>query len=209
VIVPLPHPNVVIQRPLSVFGYDHAPFGHGEVRLHHVALTRKEIVPGSGFQVAQARLGPGRIHHCMRAVGTAQRCYDLMVARSCERRTFGRYLYEHGSVQKDLADCYSNLQAARLLTLHCAHRLDMVGPKRARQDISSIKVAVPHLLMQVLDCCVQIHGGAGVSQDTLVAAAWANMRTLRIADGPDEVHRQTVAKLQVRKVKATMRRSRL
>mmetsp|Transcript_1002 Transcript_1002/g.1659 ORF Transcript_1002/g.1659 Transcript_1002/m.1659 type:complete len:450 (+) Transcript_1002:3-1352(+) len=202
VLVPLPHPNVRMVRPLSVFGYDDAPFGHAEVELNHVPLSKEHLIggEGSGFQVSQARLGPGRIHHCMRAVGIAQRCYDLMLERSMSRKTFGKYLWQHGSLQKDIADSFADLQSARLLTLHCAHQMDMVGPKQARQHISSIKVAVPNLVMQVIDRAVQAHGGAGVCEDTILASAWANMRTLRIADGPDEVHRRSVALLEIKRL---------
>lgn len=232
VLVPLPHPQVRLVRPLTVFGYDDAPFGHAEVELNHVPLGTEHLIggEGSGFQVSQARLGPGRIHHCMRAVGmgecccslfvvasctkqdwfthslflrtlfpSAQRCYNLMLDRSLKRKTFGKHLHEHGSLQRDIADSFSDLQAARLLTLHCAHQMDLHGPKQSRQYISSIKVAVPNLVMSILDRALQAHGGAGVCQDTVIASAWANMRTLRIADGPDEVHRRSVARLEIKK----------
>jgi acyl-CoA dehydrogenase len=132
---------------------------------------------------------------------SAQRCYDLMLERSLTRKTFGKWIYEHGSLQRDIADSFSDLQAARLLTLHCAHQMDLHGPKPSRQYISSIKVAVPNLIMNVLDRALQAHGGAGVCQDTVIASAWANMRTLRIADGPDEVHRRSVALLEIKKKK--------
>ncbi|KAG7340561.1 acyl-CoA dehydrogenase [Nitzschia inconspicua] len=206
VLVPLPHPNVKLVRPLTVFGYDDAPFGHAQVELCNVPLSAEHLIggEGSGFQVSQARLGPGRIHHCMRAVGMAQRCYDLMLERSLSRKTFGKQLSEHGSLQRDIADSFSDLQAARLLTLHCAHQMDLYGPKQSRHYISSIKVAVPHLVMQILDRALQSYGGAGVCQDTVIASAWANMRTLRIADGPDEVHRRTVARLEINNTKKKM-----
>lgn len=202
VMVPLPHPQVKMNRPLTVFGYDDAPFGHAQVSLEDVALTKDHLIggEGSGFRVSQARLGPGRIHHCMRAIGCAQRCYELMLQRSLERKTFGKYLWQHGSVQKDIADSFADLNAARLLTLQCAHHMDLHGPRASRQYISSIKVAVPQLTMAVIDRAVQLHGGAGVSQDFVLAKAWASMRTLRIADGPDEVHRQSVALLELKRL---------
>jgi len=202
VMVPLPHPNVRAVRALTVFGYDDAPFGHAEVELNDVPLTYKHLIggEGSGFKVSQARLGPGRIHHCMRAIGMARRCYELMLQRTLERKTFGKYLWQHGSVQRDIADSFSELQAARLLTLNCAHLMDEHGPKQARQFISSIKVAVPQLTSAVIDRAVQIFGGAGVSADFVLSKALANLRTLRIADGPDEVHRRSVALLELRRL---------
>jgi acyl-CoA dehydrogenase len=137
-------------------------------------------------------------------VSLAQRCYDLMLERSLKRATFGMRLYEHGSLQRDIADSFSDLQASRLLTLHCAHQMDLFGPEPSRRYISAIKVAVPSLVMRVLDRALQAHGGAGVCQDTVIASAWANMRTLRIADGPDEVHRRSVALLEIKKKKTTI-----
>jgi acyl-CoA dehydrogenase len=135
---------------------------------------------------------------------SAQRCYDLMLERSISRIVFGKQLYEHGSLQRDIADSFSDLQAARLLTLQCAHQMDLHGAKPSRQYISTIKVAVPHLVMRILDRTLQAHGGAGVCQDTVIASAWANMRTLRIADGPDEVHRRSVALLEITKRKTIL-----
>jgi acyl-CoA dehydrogenase len=232
VLVPLPHPKVRAVRPLTVFGYDDAPFGHADVVLDNVPLTREQLVggEGSGFKVSQARLGPGRIHHCMRAIGmskstvalicifrkqksllilcsavvilalysSAQRCYELMLQRSVERKTFGKYLWQHGSVQSDIADSFGELQAARLLTLHCAHEMDQHGPRKSRQYISSIKVQVPQLCSAVIDRALQVFGGAGVSEDFVIAKALANVRTLRIADGPDQVHRRSVALLEMK-----------
>jgi len=203
VMVPLPNPNVKLIRPLQVFGYDDAPFGHAEVGLEKVALHKEHLIGGlgSGFKVSQARLGPGRIHHCMRSIGLAQRCYELMLQRSTERKTFGKYLCQHGSLQKDIADSFNDLNQARLLTLDCAHRMDVspTGPRGARQFISGIKVAVPALCLNVIDRALQVHGGLGVCQDTILASAWAGMRTLRIADGPDEVHRRSVARMEIKK----------
>ena len=202
VMIPLPHPNVIMIRPLTVFGYDDAPFGHSEVGLENVPLQQEHLIGGlgSGFKVSQARLGPGRIHHCMRSIGLAQRCYDLMLHRSTERKTFGQYLCQHGSVQNDIADSFNDLNQARLLTLHCAHKMDTDGPRNARQYISGIKVAVPALCFRVIDRALQVHGGLGVCEDTILASAWANMRTLRIADGPDEVHRRSVARIEIKKL---------
>lgn len=203
VLVPLPHPNVRLVRPLQVFGYDDAPFGHAEVSLDHVPLNQNHLIGGlgSGFKVSQARLGPGRIHHCMRSIGLAQRCYELMLQRSTERKTFGKHLAQHGTVQQDIADSFNDLNQARLLTLDCAHRMDVSpnGPRGARQFISGIKVAVPALCLRVIDRALQVHGGLGVCQDTILASAWAGMRTLRIADGPDEVHRRSVARIELKK----------
>ncbi|VEU44407.1 unnamed protein product [Pseudo-nitzschia multistriata] len=203
VLVPLPNPNVRMIRALQVFGYDDAPFGHAEVGLENVPLTQEHLIGGlgSGFKVSQARLGPGRIHHCMRSIGLAQRCYELMLERSTQRKTFGKFLCQHGSVQKDIAASFHDLQQARLLTLDCAHRMDTSpnGPRGARQHISSIKVAVPALCLNVIDRALQVHGGLGVCQDTILASAWAGMRTLRIADGPDEVHRRSVARIEIKK----------
>jgi acyl-CoA dehydrogenase len=204
VMIPLPHPNVIMIRPLTVFGYDDAPFGHSEVGLENVPLQKEHLIGGlgSGFKVSQARLGPGRIHHCMRSIGLAQRCYDLMLNRSTERKTFGKYLFQHGSVQNDIAESFNDLNQARLLTLHCAHMMDTSpnGPRGARQYISGIKVAVPALCFRVIDRALQVHGGLGVCEDTILASAWANMRTLRIADGPDEVHRRSVARIEIKKL---------
>mmetsp|Transcript_8103 Transcript_8103/g.17462 ORF Transcript_8103/g.17462 Transcript_8103/m.17462 type:complete len:482 (+) Transcript_8103:224-1669(+) len=203
VLVPLPNANVRMIRPLRVFGYDDAPFGHAEVGLENVPLKQEHLIGGlgSGFKVSQARLGPGRIHHCMRSIGLAQRCYQLMLERSTQRKTFGKFLCQHGTVQKDIADSFHDLQQARLLTLDCAHRMDTspTGPRGARQHISSIKVAVPALCLGIIDRALQVHGGLGVCQDTILASAWAGMRTLRIADGPDEVHRRSVARMEIKK----------
>jgi len=202
VLIPLPHKKVKMVRPLTVFGYDDAPFGHAEVELDSVPLQQEHLIGGlgSGFKVSQARLGPGRIHHCMRSIGLAQRCYDLMLQRSTERKTFGKYLCQHGSVQTDIAESFNDLHQARLLTLHCAHQMDISSPVQARQFISGIKVAVPALCFRVIDRALQVHGGLGVCEDTVLASAWANMRTLRIADGPDEVHRRSVARMEIKKL---------
>jgi acyl-CoA dehydrogenase len=203
VLVPMPHPGVKLVRPLTVFGYDDAPHGHAEVLLENVELDSSALVlgEGRGFEIAQSRLGPGRVHHCMRAVGQAQRCLDLMVDRSMKRRTFGKALHEHGMCQDALAQSAIDVQTARLLTLQCAATMDAVGPKHARDQIAMIKVAVPRLALAVVDRAMQVHGGAGVCQDFILAKTLAGLRTLRIADGPDEVHIRTVSKLLIANAK--------
>ena len=201
VIVPLPHPNIKMIRPLTVFGYDDAPFGHAEVLLENVKLTTQNLIlgEGSGFQISQARLGPGRIHHCMRSIGMAQRCYELMLSRVFERQTFGKYLVEHDTIQEQISNCISNITCARLLTLDCASQMDMIGPKLARQSIACIKVMVPQLSLKVIDTCLQIFGGGGFSEDYVIAKYFAALRTLRVADGPDAVHKRTIARIELKK----------
>ena len=200
VLVPMDTPGVRLVRPLHVFGYDDAPHGHAEVELTNVQLGADDLVlgEGRGFEIAQSRLGPGRIHHCMRAVGLAARCYELMLRRVVSRQTFGRYLAEHGGCQEMIADSASDLEAARLLTLSCAAAIDERGAKGARDKIACIKVAVPELASRVVDRAVQVYGGAGVCQDYCLARALTGLRTLRIADGPDAVHRRTVARFEIR-----------
>jgi len=202
-VVIVPIHQVKLIRPLTVFGYDDAPHGHAEVLLPNIPLPPTSLLlgEGRGFEIAQSRLGPGRIHHCMRAVGLASRCYHLMLRRTLQRRTFGRYLHEHGGCQETIADAASDLEAARLLTLSCAHAIDVDGADGARGRIAGIKVSVPRLALGVVDRAVQVFGGAGVSGDFPLARALAGLRTLRIADGPDAVHRRTVAKIEVRKAR--------
>lgn len=203
VAVPMPHPQVSVERALTVFGYDDAPHGHAQVTLDGVPVTTSDFIagPGLGFLVAQARLGPGRIHHCMRAIGMAARCYELMLERSLSRTTFGKLLCEHGGCQEMIADSAGDLEAARLLTLACAATMDEIGPQAARDKIANIKVQVPELTYRVVDRAVQVFGGAGLSEDFLLARALAGLRTLRIADGPDAVHKRTLARLEVKKAK--------
>lgn len=193
--------DVEIVRPLTVMGYDDAPHGHAQVNLTNIHLTADDLIigEGSGFAVAQARLGPGRIHHCMRAIGMAVRCYDLMCERALSRKTFGKYISEHGGCQEMIADSASDIEAARLLTLSCAEEMDFHGARAARDKIASIKVAVPALTSRVVDRAVQIHGGAGVDDKLPLARILVGLRTLRIADGPDAVHRRTVARIELRK----------
>lgn len=207
VIVPMPHPGIKCVRPLTVFGYDDAPHGHAQVELNNIELDETAVIlgEGRGFEIAQSRLGPGRIHHCMRAIGLAARCYELMLERTMQRKTFGKFLYEHGSCQELIADSRSDLEAARLLTLACADEIDHLGgAKGARDKIAMIKVAVPEFTSRVVDRAVQIYGGAGVSSDFPLARALVGLRTLRIADGPDAVHKVTLAKLELKKAKKHM-----
>lgn len=206
VIVPMSHPGIQCVRALTVFGSDDAPHGHAEVSLNNIELDETAVIlgEGRGFEIAQSRLGPGRIHHCMRAIGLAARCYELMLERTMQRQTFGKFLCEHGSCQEMIADSRSDLEAARLLTLACADDIDQLGARGARDKIAMIKVAVPEYTSRVVDRAVQIFGGAGVSSDFPLARALVGLRTLRIADGPDAVHKVTLAKLELKKAKKRM-----
>ncbi|KAL7521836.1 hypothetical protein ACHAWX_006524 [Stephanocyclus meneghinianus] len=203
VVLPLPHPGIRIVRPLTVFGYDDAPHGHAEVELVNVQVQDEDIVLGlgRGFEIAQERLGPGRIHHCMRAIGLAARCYELMLERTFTRSTFSKPLHSHGAIREMIADSATDLESARLLTLSCAMEMDRRGNRNARDKIAMIKVAVPKLTMRVVDRAVQVFGAAGVCDDFPLARALVGLRTLRIADGPDEVHKQTLALIEIKKAK--------
>jgi len=201
VLLPLDTPGVKIERMVPVFGSYDAPFGHGEVTFNNVRVPLDNIVggPGRGFEIAQGRLGPGRVHHCMRTLGAAERALDLMCRRSLQRVAFGKTVAELGGNADLIADARIKLEQARLLTLKAAWMLDEVGTKGARSEISQIKVAVPNIALEIIDRSIQIHGGAGVSDDFPLTKLFGTIRTLRIADGPDEVHRALIAKLELHK----------
>ncbi|HXQ63506.1 MAG TPA: acyl-CoA dehydrogenase family protein, partial [Steroidobacteraceae bacterium] len=201
ILVPADAPGVTNVRMLPVLGFDDAPHGHGEVLLENVRVPADNIIlgEGRGFEIAQGRLGPGRIHHCMRTIGVAERALELLCKRLLSRKAFGKRIIEHSVWEERIADARIDIECARLLTLKAAWMMDVVGNKTAQTEIAMIKVKAPVMALKVLDEAIQAFGGAGLSEDTRLAAMYAHVRTLRLADGPDEVHRRTIARLEVRK----------
>lgn len=203
-VVPSDAPGVTVIRNLRVFGY-HDREGHAEIDFENVWVPAKDVLKGEGegFAIAQARLGPGRIHHCMRAIGMAERALQLMCERALSRVAFGKPISDNANIRDWIAESRIEIEMARLLTLKAAHRMDTAGNKQARSEIAAIKVTAPNMALKVVDRAIQVHGGAGVTEDFPLAMAWARLRALRLADGPDEVHKRTVAQQELRKYRNT------
>jgi len=201
ILVPRDTDGVTVERYLPVYGFDDAPHGHGEVAFEGARVPASNMLlgEGRGFEIAQGRLGPGRIHHCMRLIGVAERALEKMCARLMSREAFGKKIYEHSVWEERIADARIDIECARLLTLKAADMMDKVGNKAARAEIAMIKVKAPNMALKVLDDAIQAHGGGGVTTDFGLARDWANSRTLRFADGPDEVHRRAVARIELKK----------
>jgi acyl-CoA dehydrogenase len=202
-VVPIDAPGVTVVRNLPVFGYQDRE-GHAEILFEDVRVPAADLLKGEGegFAISQARLGPGRIHHCMRAIGMAERALELMCRRAVERVTFGRPVADRANIQDWIAEARIDIERTRLLTLKAAWMMDTVGNKAARTEIAAIKVAAPEMALRIVDRAIQVHGGAGVTDDFPLASAYAHLRTLRLADGPDEVHKRSIAKLELAKYRA-------
>jgi acyl-CoA dehydrogenase len=199
-VVPIDAPGVTVMRGLPVFGYQDRE-GHAEIDFKDVRVPCKDVLKGEGegFAISQARLGPGRIHHCMRAIGMAERALELMCKRAQSRVTFGKPISENANIQDWIAEARIEIEMIRLLTLKAAYLMDTVGNKAAQTEIAAIKVAAPNVALKIVDRAIQVHGGGGVTDDFPLALSWAHLRTLRLADGPDEVHKRAIARRELRK----------